>query len=106
MPSSGSCSSSSTLSITVEIRLAEAAHLVYMTNIRERDIIAMEIKVKYCINAITVVAEDCPVETKYAATAITATMPPFINSVITGLTTPMMTPALVSLFFKAELAFW
>ena len=36
-------------------RFAEAAHFVYITKIRESDIIAMEIRVKYCIKAITAV---------------------------------------------------
>ena len=58
MPSSSFGCSSLTSSSTVLMRLAEAAHLVYITNIRDSDIIAIEMRVKYCINAITVAAED------------------------------------------------
>ena len=46
------------------MRFADAAHFVYITNILERDIIAMEMSVKYCMNAITVVAEEAFFETK------------------------------------------
>jgi copper chaperone CopZ len=90
--------------MTREMRFAEAAHFVYMTNILDRDIIAIEMSVKYCINAITSAVEEVPTDTKYALTAITATIPPFIKSVITGFAIPVMMPARVSLFISVALA--
>ena len=104
VPSSGTVLSSLYSSITFEIRLAEAAHLVYITNIRESDIIAIEISVKYCINAITVVAEEVLFATKYALNATTATIPIFISRVIIGFTIPIIVPARVSFCFNFKLA--
>lgn len=49
---------SSGVSITSEIRLAEAELLVYIIKILVTDIMAMEMRVKYCIKAMTVSGSD------------------------------------------------
>ena len=49
---------SSFVSITSIILLADAALFEYITNILVTVIIAIEISVKYCINAITVSGSD------------------------------------------------
>ena len=82
------------------MRLALAAHLVYITNILDSDIIAIDISVKYCINARTEVTDDVPFDTKYALTAITPTIPIFISIVIMGFTIPIIIPARLSFRFS------
>ena len=78
--------------------------MVYMTKMRLTDIIAIEIRVKYCIKAITVSGCERPSATSTAAKATTSTIPPFISRVIMGLTTPIVMPALFSLSTSARLA--
>ena len=78
------------------MRLADAAHLVCITKIRVTDIIAIEMSVKYCMNAITVSGSERWLATRDALSATTATMPTFISSVITGLTMPITVPACFS----------
>ena len=101
--SSLSTSKSSLESITSAIRLADAALLVYITNILVTDIIAVDMRVKYCMNAITVSGSDLPSCTLDAASATTPTIPKFISIVIIGLASPIVTEALVSSFIRAVL---
>ena len=82
--------------ITSAILPADAAHFVYITNIRDIAIIDIEISVKYCINAITDAVADVPLFTLKAARATTPAIPRFISKVIIGLTEPIIIPALLS----------
>ena len=67
--------------------------MVYMTKIRETDIIAMEMSVKYCMKAMTVSGSEVWLATREALSATTAVIAAFIRSVITGLAALMIVPA-------------